>query len=59
VYEFLGGKVRDRITVAADAAQDEVREKAMSSSKVQEFLVGLSVQNVIIVPKKLVNIVAR
>jgi leucyl-tRNA synthetase len=55
----VNGKVRDRITVAADAAQDEVREKAMSSSKVQEFLVGLSVQNVIIVPKKLVNIVAR
>jgi leucyl-tRNA synthetase len=55
----VDGKVRDRITVAAGATEDECRERATSSSKVGAFLEGRHLERVIVRAPKLVNMVTR
>ena len=55
----VNGKVRDRIRVAADATNEEVEAAARASAKVADATAGLTVAKVIIVPGKLVNIVAK
>ena len=52
----VNGKVRDKITVAADAANDSIEAAAMASGKIQQWLEGKTVRKVIIVPGRLVNI---
>ena len=47
----------DRITVALDATEEELKAAALASAKVQEHLAGKTVLKVVVVPKKLVNIV--
>jgi leucyl-tRNA synthetase len=54
----VNGKLRDVIRVAATATQQEIEAIALASEKVQQFLVGKTVKKIIVVPKKLVNIVA-
>ncbi len=54
----VNGKVRDKITVAANIAEAEAREKALASEIAQRFLEGLTVRKVIVIPGRLVNIVA-
>jgi leucyl-tRNA synthetase len=53
----VNGKLRDVIRVPADADNATVEVAAKSSEKVKPFLDGKSVKKVIVVPKKLVNIV--
>jgi len=55
----INGKVRDRLVVAADTADDEIRELALASERVRESLNGKQVARVVVVPKKLVNIVVK
>ena len=55
----VNGKLRDRITVARDAPKDEVEAAAQASSKVREHTDGKTVRKVIVVPGRLVNIVAN
>lgn len=55
----VNGKVRDKLTVPAGADNKEVEEMALARSKVQQQLNGKTVHKVIVVPKKLVNIVAK
>jgi leucyl-tRNA synthetase len=54
----INGKVRSRITVAADAAADDVQAIAMADEKVQAALGGQAPKKVIVVPGRMVNIVA-
>ncbi|MCK0175967.1 leucine--tRNA ligase [Mycolicibacterium sp. F2034L] len=54
----VNGKVRGRITVAADADRDTLQAAALADEKVQAFLDGKAPKKVIVVPGKLVNIVA-
>ena len=54
----INGKVRGRITIAVDAVNSEVERIALADSKVKKYLEGKTVRKVIIVPGKLVNIVA-
>ncbi len=53
------GKVRARITVAAGLDQKALEEAALADVRVQELLEGKTVRKVIVVPGKLVNIVAN
>jgi leucyl-tRNA synthetase len=53
----VNGKVRDRLTMAAGAAESALREAALASVKVQVFTVGKEIRKTIVVPGKLVNIV--
>ncbi|MEI6494071.1 MAG: class I tRNA ligase family protein, partial [Verrucomicrobiota bacterium] len=55
----VNGKVRDRIFVAVGATNQEVETAARESAKVIEATAGMSIVKVIIVPGKLVNIVAK
>jgi leucyl-tRNA synthetase len=53
----VNGKLRDKIIVPAGAAPAEMEAAALSSEKVRQFLEGKPVKKVIVVPKRLVNIV--
>lgn len=55
----VNGKVRAKITVAADASKEEVEKLAMADEHVQKFIADNTVRKVIVVPGKLVNIVAN
>lgn len=47
------------MSVAVDAAKDAVETAALEQDNVQRFLEGVTVRKVIVVPGKLVNIVAN
>jgi leucyl-tRNA synthetase len=55
----VNGKMRGKIQVAADAARDAIESAARHNENVARFTEGLTVRKVIIVPNKLVNIVAN
>jgi leucyl-tRNA synthetase len=53
----VNGKVRSKITVAADADADALEAAALADEKVQGFLDGATPKKVIVVPGRLVNLV--
>ena len=53
----VNGKLRDVIKVAVNAPQTEIEAVAKASDKVKSFVDGKTIKKVIVVPKKLVNIV--
>jgi len=53
----VNGKLRDVITVPANASQQELEAIAKSSEKVTQFINGKAIRKVIVVPRRLVNIV--
>jgi leucyl-tRNA synthetase len=55
----VNGKLRDRIEVGADTPEAELVELAKASENVQRHLDGKAVVKEIVVPGKLVNLVAR
>lgn len=55
----INGKVRDKIDVAEELSQDELKEIALNSEKTKEFTQGKEIVKIIVVPKKLVNIVVK
>lgn len=55
----VNGKLRGRIAVAAEAAQDEIEAEALQEENVRRFLEDKTVRKIIVVPGRLVNIVAN
>jgi leucyl-tRNA synthetase len=55
----VNGKVRGKIQVAADASKEAVEKLALEDSNVQRFTDGVTIRKVIVVPGRLVNIVAN
>jgi len=55
----VNGRVRDRVTVPAGLDTTRLRDVALASEKVRKFIDGKAVEDVIIVPGKLVNVVVR
>jgi leucyl-tRNA synthetase len=53
----VNGKVRARLTVAAEAGEEQVRALALADENVQRFVAGQQVRKVIVVAGKLVNVV--
>ncbi|EUA38425.1 anticodon-binding domain of tRNA family protein [Mycobacterium avium subsp. avium 2285 (R)] len=53
----VNGKVRGRVTVAADADRDTLEAAALADEKVLAFLAGAQPRKVIVVPGRLVNLV--
>lgn len=53
----VNGKVKARITVASDAAEEDI--KATGLAAVESVLAGKDVKKVVVVPGRLVNIVAK
>ena len=55
----VNGKVRDKITVDESMSKEEMEQTALASERVKEYTNGKSIVKVIVVPKKLVNIVVK
>ncbi|WP_017346866.1 leucine--tRNA ligase [Pantoea sp. A4] len=53
----VNGKVRGKITVAADATQEQVQARAAQEHLVAKYLDGVTLRKVIYVPGKLLNLV--
>jgi leucyl-tRNA synthetase len=54
----VNGKLRDVIRVPVAAAQAEIEATALQASKARPFLEGKTVKKIIVVPKRMVNIIA-
>jgi leucyl-tRNA synthetase len=55
----VGGKVRGRVTVPADADTAQIEQVALADEKVKAALAGKTIRKVVVVPGKIVNIVAN
>ena len=55
----VNGKLRDKMLVAKEASNEELEATAKGLEKIQPFIDGVTVRKVIIVPGKLINIVAN
>lgn len=53
----VNGKVRDRVIVAADASEEEIRAMALASETIQKYLEGKEPKKVIVAKGRLVSIV--
>ena len=53
------GKVRAKLKVSQEASKEDLEKTALENNQVQEWLEGKTVRKVIVVPGKLVNIVAN
>ena len=53
----FNGKVRFNLQFAADATNDEIERTVLASESAQKYIDGKTIKKVIIVPKKIVNIV--
>ncbi|MFH0940920.1 MAG: leucine--tRNA ligase, partial [Candidatus Omnitrophota bacterium] len=54
----VNGKVRSKVNAGAEATEEEVKALALGDPKTKEWLKGVSVKKIIVVPGKLVSIVA-
>jgi leucyl-tRNA synthetase len=55
----INGRLRSRIVAAINAGKEELEAAALSDARVRKHLAGVSVKKVIVVPGKLINIVAN
>ncbi|KAF1296686.1 leucine--tRNA ligase [Enterococcus sp. JM4C] len=55
----INGKVRTKVNVARDLSKDELEKLAMADETIQANIEGKTIRKVIVVPNKLVNIVAN
>ncbi len=54
---MINGKMRTKIKLAASLSKDEIESAALANETVQKWLEGKSPKKVIVVPKKIVNLV--
>jgi len=55
----VNGKLRDQIVVPVDIDEALLKQLALAGERAKKFIEGKTVQRVIVVPQKLVNIVVR
>ena len=55
----FNGKARFQMSFPADATNDQIQESVLKDEKSQKYLEGFQILKVIIVPKKIVNIVLK
>ncbi|VAW96948.1 Leucyl-tRNA synthetase [hydrothermal vent metagenome] len=55
----VNGKLRAKIMVASESSKDDIEQQAFKDENVQRFIEGLTVVKVIVIPKRLVNIVVK
>jgi leucyl-tRNA synthetase len=55
----VNGKLRDRFDVPVDIGEAEAKEMALKSPKVTPYMEGQTIERVVYVPRRLVNIVIR
>ena len=55
----VNGKLRVKIMVSPDIADDDLRETVMNDEKVKEYVAGKEIVKIVVVPKRLVSIVVK
>jgi len=55
----VNGKLGDQVIVPVDIAEEALKQLALASERAKKFTAGKTVQRVIVVPQKLVNIVVK
>ena len=55
----INGKLRSRIMASPETANDELEKMALADEKVREYTDGKEIVKVVVVPKRLVNIVVK
>lgn len=53
------GKVRAKLLVSKDISKEELEKKALENEKIKELTAGKTIRKVIVIPGKLVNVVAN
>jgi leucyl-tRNA synthetase len=53
----INGKLRDRMTIPISYGEEEVKAWALKSERIRKLVEGKEIKRVVLVPKKLVNIV--
>ena len=60
VFEYpvsFNGKLRYKLTLSTSLSAQEVEKAAMENENTQKYLAGASIKKIIVVPKKIINIV--
>ena len=55
----VNGKVRAKVKMAKDTPKEEAEKQALANEHVQKFTAGKDIKKVIVVPNKIVNLVAK
>lgn len=55
----VNGKLRAQIKLAKDTSKEDTQQAAMGQPNVQKFTEGKDIKKVVVIPNKLVNIVAK
>ena len=53
----ISGKVKSRIVVSTKASEEEIKKIALEDDKIKQALGGKPPKKVIVIPRRLVNIV--
>ncbi|VAW44921.1 Leucyl-tRNA synthetase [hydrothermal vent metagenome] len=53
----VNGKLRAKLTVPADASKEAIEAQALTDENVMKFTAGKTIKKVIVVPKRLINVV--
>jgi leucyl-tRNA synthetase len=53
----VNGKVRSQVLMDSDSTEEEIKQAAFSDERVKNYVAGRKIRKVVVVPKKLVNIV--
>jgi leucyl-tRNA synthetase len=53
----VNGKIKDRIIIAADADEEQIKQKVLASEKVIAAMLGKKAKKIIVIKSRLVNIV--
>lgn len=54
----INGKIRDKINASPNISKEEIEKLALKSAKISKLIEGKNIRKIIVVPRKLVNIVA-
>ena len=55
----VNGKLRDKMTICKDDSEEKIKSQCQELEKIKPFLERVTVRKIIVVPEKLVNIVAN
>ena len=55
----INGRLRGKILVDEGLAEDETKERALGDARIAPLVAGKKIEKVVVVPKKLVNIVLQ
>ncbi|MCD5401419.1 class I tRNA ligase family protein, partial [candidate division NPL-UPA2 bacterium] len=55
----VNGKVRSRLTVPVDINEEDLKAQALANERIRQWTAGKEAKKVIVVPRRLVNIVTQ